>query len=76
MNIAIPLLITCYFQGRFKDDKIMKSKIFQVGLLAASIFAVTGVAHAENITIEPLAVESYSKEFGVSAQEAERRLTI
>jgi hypothetical protein len=54
----------------------MKAKVFQVGLLVASIFAVTSMAHAETVTIEPLAVESYSKEFNVSAQEAERRLTI
>lgn len=54
----------------------MKKKIFQVGLLMASIFAVTSMAHAETVSIDPLAVESYSKEFNVSAQEAERRLTI
>lgn len=54
----------------------MKARVFQVGLLVASIFAVANMAHAETVTIEPLAVESYSKEFNVSAQEAERRLTI
>lgn len=37
----------------------MKAKVFQVGLLVASIFAVTSMAHAETVTIEPLAVESY-----------------
>lgn len=54
----------------------MKAKVFQVGLLVASIFAVSNMAHAETVSIDPLAVESYSKEFSVTSQEAERRLTI
>lgn len=54
----------------------MKAKVFQVGLLVASIFTVSNIAHAETVSIDPLATESYSKEFNVSAQEAERRLTI
>ena len=54
----------------------MKARVFQVGLLVASIFAVANMAHAETVSIDPLAVESYSKEFNVSAKEAERRLTI
>ncbi|WP_298974651.1 hypothetical protein [uncultured Psychrobacter sp.] len=54
----------------------MKAKVFQVGLLVASIFAVTSMAHAEDVVIQPLAIESYSKDFKVSTQEAERRLKI
>ena len=54
----------------------MKAKVFQVGLLVASIFAISNIAHAETVSIDPLAVESYSKEFNVSDQEAKRRLTI
>ena len=54
----------------------MKAKIFQASLLMASIFAVSNIAYAETVSIDPLAAESYSKEFNVSIQEAERRLTI
>lgn len=44
--------------------------------MVASIFAISNIAHAETVSIDPLAVESYSKEFNVSDQEAKRRLTI
>ena len=54
----------------------MRNKVFQVGFLVASIFAISNVAYAETVTIHTLAIESYSKEFNVSSQEAERRLII
>lgn len=54
----------------------MKANIFQVSLLVGSIFAVSSTVHAEEVAIQPLAIESYSKDFNVSTQEAERRLKI
>ncbi|MBA2056312.1 trypsin-like serine protease [Psychrobacter cryohalolentis] len=54
----------------------MKSKMFQISLLVASIFTVSSMAHAETISIDAYTAENYSKDFNVSVQEAERRLAI
>lgn len=54
----------------------MLNKFLKFGLLTASVAFFTNVANAEDITIQPVAIESYSKEFNVSSQEAERRLKI
>ena len=54
----------------------MEARVIQVSLLVGSMFAVTSMAHAEDVVIQPLAIESYSKDFQVSTQEAERRLKI
>lgn len=54
----------------------MRNKVFQVGFLVASIFTVISMAHAEDVVIQPFAIESYSKDFQVSTQEAERRLKV
>lgn len=36
----------------------MKTKVFQVGLLVASIFTVTSMAHTETVSTDPLVIES------------------
>lgn len=57
----------------------MKAKVFQVGLLVASIFTVTSMAHAEEkeiYTPHPVAISSYIQDYNVSRDEAIRRLNI
>ena len=54
----------------------MLLKFMKLGFLTASISFFANLANAEDVNIEPLAIESYSKEFNVSAQEAEKRLII
>lgn len=54
----------------------MKAKHIKLSFIATSLFMISSMVNAETVSINPLAMESYSKEFNVSAQEAERRLTI
>lgn len=59
-----------------EKDFHMLSKFLKFGLLTAGITLFSNFSNAEDVKIHLPAIESYSKEFNVSSQEAERRLKI